>query len=344
MLTNNPTVVVTGHGGYIGQILSRSLLESGYNVIGVDRKYVSPDSILPIDSRPNGSGRVHLYSYQGDLDNDHFLHNIRTVYNVGKLSGIVHLAADSLLGPSVKAPIPYFLNNVGSSTKFLEFLLKKNIRTKFIFSSSAAVYGDHGSPGHPIHTYDTKDPINPYGRTKLHFEEVLDEAGLAHQFKSTSFRFFNVVGGYEELGQGIDQPHIMPSIFRAYVEGKPVVLNGDNYHTHDGTPVRDYIHVLDVVDAILYRLQNDDDLFPTVAKYNLCTGKGTSNLQLVEAVKALLLPQLEVTYDVAREGDPAYLIGDPYDLEPWRPSRDLNSMILSAFSSFEEQDQLTRIL
>lgn len=329
------TVAVTGHAGYIGRVLVARLLERGYDVIAIDRKYIDRDKTW---NSPND-----MASYCGDFCNDGaFLSHLLRAHYAGDLVGVVHLAADSLLGPSVSDPLPYFMNNVGSSTRFLDWLRRGSINTNFIFASSAATYGDL-QHDFPILTHEAGNPINPYGWSKLQFEQVLTQASKAHGLRSTCFRFFNVVGGYGNLGQPIDQPHILTSIIRASVNNEPFVLNGGGYPTYDGTPVRDYIHVLDVCSAIICRLEGSDEYYPKLGFYNLCTGIGTSNLELVEAFKDLINPNLKVEIGPDRPGDPAYLIGDRWDFFPWGPTSysSRRNIIASAYEAYIAQSKGT---
>lgn len=324
------TIAVTGHAGYIGRILVQRLLEQGYNVIAIDREYISKDKFSTVST---------LTQYQGDFASDvQWLGMLNYLDCRKELAGIVHLAAESLLGPSVTDPMFYFMNNVSKSIQFLDYLMVVNVRVPFIFASSAAVYGDLGH-NFPIHIHEAGQPINPYGRTKLQFEEVLAEVGKAYDFVSTSFRFFNVVGGYGKMGQPNDQPHILTSIIRAEREKKPFVLKGTNYNTYDGTPVRDYIHVFDVCEAIITRIRGNPEHYPTASRYNLCTGAGLSNLQLVEAYKATFNSDLVVEFGDVRPGDPATLIGDPYDFFPWAATEwsSLNNILISARHAYLRQ-------
>jgi UDP-glucose 4-epimerase len=151
-----------------------------------------------------------------------------------------------------------------------------------------------------------------------------------------------VVGGYQNLGQPVDQPHILTSLLRARHTGNPFVLNGNSYPTEDGTPIRDYIHVLDVCHAIISRLRTNNSYYNTTEYFNLGTGKGISNLQLFHIFKNLLARDLEVEFTSVRPGDPAYLVADISKYFPWTPIHsDISSIMTSAAKAFEYNVRLS---
>jgi len=272
-------IIITGHKGYIGSVLKKYLEGFGYQVYGLDLRDVPSNDYTGI--------RRLLTSMPNEIH------------------GIVHLGAHSLLGPSVKDPLSYYDNNVVGSTSMLKALIGSGWKGKFIFASSAAVYGNRRCK---INEYDKKDPINPYGKTKLHFEHILQDAFEAYGFQSTSFRFFNVCGADNKnnTGQSADQPHIITSMCRAAVAGKNFTINGQKYETFDGTCVRDYIHVLDVCRAILSELLAGNY---GAEAYNLSTGVGTSNIDLFLTFKEVTGAKIDFNIGPYRPGDPDILIG-----------------------------------
>ena len=272
-------IVITGHKGYIGSVLTKYLESFGYRVYGLDLRDVPSNDYTGIRRL------ITAIPYQIDA--------------------VVHLGAHSLLGPSVKDPLSYYNNNVVGSTSMLKSLIDSKWAGKFIFASSAAVYGNHQTI---IDETDYKNPINPYGKTKLHFEHILQDAFEAYGFKSISFRFFNVCGAdtKNKTGQSSDQPHIITSMCRAAATGKDFTINGQKYETYDGTCVRDYIHVLDVCRAILHELLVENY---GAHAYNLSSGVGTSNLDLFRTFKEVTRTKIDFNIGPYRPGDPHHLVG-----------------------------------
>lgn len=272
-------IIITGHKGYIGSVLKKYLEGFGYRVYGLDLRDVPSNDYTGIRRL------ITAIPYEVDA--------------------VVHLGAHSLLGPSVKDPFSYYDNNVVRSTDMLKALINSGWRGKFIFASSAAVYGNHRNT---ILEFDEKNPINPYGKTKLHFEHILQDAFEAYEFQSTSFRFFNVCGAdiLNNTGQSSDQPHIITSMCRAAAAGRNFTINGQAYETYDGTCVRDYIHVLDVCRAILSELLVGNY---GAQAYNLSTGVGTSNLDLFRRFKQVTGTKIDFEIGPYRPGDPHHLVG-----------------------------------
>jgi UDP-glucose 4-epimerase len=303
-------IVVTGHLGYIGSVLTAKLRNLGHTVDGIDLK----------DSPSNDYDGIRRLIKSVDYP----------------IEAIVHLGADSLLGPSVKNPLSYYDNNVTKNIKMLQSLVDLKWGGKFIFASSAAVYGN--TEVSPIPEYIPKMPINPYGNTKRMMEMILEDCFNAYNFKSTSFRFFNVCGADEEtgMGQASDQPHIITSMCRADAENKNFVINGDTFLTEDGTCLRDYIHVNDVCSAIIEELNIDRD---GATRFNLCTGTPTSNLQLFNTFKKIADTTIDVEFGDYRPGDPSILVGDNFAYcraSNWEPKETLDSMIQSAWNHYQK--------
>ena len=200
--------------------------------------------------------------------------------------------------------MPYFVNNAGRTASFVHDLISSGWNGKFVFSSTAATYGDQ--PYRVIETSDKK-PINPYGMSKLHAEQILESAYSAYNFSSIVFRFFNVAGAYGDVGQNKDEPHILTQLSKAAKNKETFNLYGTDYDTRDGTCIRDYVHVLDIANAHLLAL-DILDVTTGCVKFNLGTSKGTSNLELLNAFKDLA----DLNYETvaARPGDPAFLVSD----------------------------------
>lgn len=280
--------LVTGAAGFIGSVLCKRLKQEGWIVDACDLK------------------EIH-HSYY-----DNIMHFIRG-NGIDNYDAIFHLGAHSLLGPSVKDPLRYYQNNVGNMMDRLQELWENYWNGPFIFASSAAVYGDtgltlrltEGMPG---------VPINPYGSTKLVGEMMLKESCHAYKMKAYSMRFFNVAGSYGDVGQAIDQPHILTKMTVASLQNETFYINGKNYNTYDGTCVRDYIHVVDVCNAMILaanKLYNEPQ--GTYDTFNVCSGFKTSNRELVDFFSTIY--KIKFEYKDVRPGDPGYLIGNPTKLE-----------------------------
>lgn len=327
-----PALVITGCEGYIGRV-AIARLSSRYRIIGCDRKRNLNNLIHPDQF------------YFADFNSIPFLENIRMEHRNGTLAGIVHLAADSLIAPARVDPIRYYRNNVGASIEFVHYLIQNKIDVPFIFASSASVYGDRNWPvvdgiihGLPYSETDSTNPQITYGRTKLIFEEFLKVAKDSYDFNSTSFRFFNVIGGVIDIyggcsyiSQDINQPHILPSLYRAWKEKKPFQLK-------DPKVVRDYIYVWDVINAIELQINKGQD---DCHVFNISTGIGTTNLEFVKLVKQHVAGDINIEIVSRRENDPGYCVGNPekarehLEFDPL--DRRLIEPIRLAWTAFEQQ-------
>ncbi|NBP03281.1 MAG: UDP-glucose 4-epimerase [Proteobacteria bacterium] len=287
---NSKNVVVTGAAGYVGGITSIELKRKGYNVFGVDRRHLS-----------HLDGFFEEY-YCGDLTDYETFLMIKRV----RPAAIVHCAGTSLVGPSMLNPAIYFDNNVSRTNRLLKFLIEESFQTKFIFSSSAAVYGNWSND--PYREYSDKKPVSPYGDSKLMVEKILDWYKVCHKLKFVALRYFNACGAdpYAVHGQEPDATHIFAQLFKAANNDTSFNLNGSSYHTKDGTCIRDYIHVSDIADAHIKSIETDIE-----GCYNIGTLKGTSNLDCLQHVENILKKEIVVTVGPAREGDPGILIADP---------------------------------
>lgn len=311
--------LVTGSSGYIGKILCRILADSGCAVIGVDTKN---------DPSPDCDYFFNM-SY-GDFN---FLSGTL------KVDVIFHLGADSLLGPSVKNPLRYYENNVSNLVKMLTY----SGRTPIVFASSAAVYGDLGT-NYPLDPSQAGSPINPYGNTKWAGEKVIEDACTAFGLKAYAMRFFNVAGSYQDLGQGLDQPHILTRACMASIMNETFFINGASYPTYDGSCVRDYIHVEDVCRTLIAAANAliighdwvDDGFFRA---YNVGSGLSgiKSNIELATDIDSKY--GLHHLFRGKRDGDPAYLISNSKEthIKFGEPKHTLDSIIESQYEFVKKE-------
>ena len=281
------TVVVTGAAGYIGGQIALALQDAGYEVIGIDRRPC-----------PKHLDEAFIKFIQADFDSD----QAKTkMLQVGPAT-IIHCAGTSLVGPSVKYPSDYYHNNVIKTIHLLDFVVNALPKTRIIFSSSASVYGE------PIMTpcaeVDPCIPVSPYGESKHMIEQVLASYHRAYRLDYVAFRYFNACGA-DRLGRHGQEPgatHVIARILEATRDNKQFSLYGDDYETHDGTCIRDYVHVEDIAHAHVCAL----DAAVPAGIYNLGTNNGTSVKEIL-ACAAAIAGKVPVLLEPRREGDPAVL-------------------------------------
>ena len=293
---NNKCVLVIGGAGYIGSHICKVLSKNGHTPIVIDHN---------IEEKPWATSfglafNLNLPQEMNRLD------EIVKRYNV---DSCMHLAAYTAVGESVKNPTKYYKNNVVMTLQLLDYLHSAGIK-KFIFSSSAAVYGIP-KDGICKDSDEFLKPINPYGASKLMIEQVLRDYNTAYDFNSISLRYFNAAGADPDAEVGelrSEETHIIPLAIKAAMSGKGFKLNGDDYNTKDGTCVRDYIHVMDIADAHLKALNLVGNEIKC-ASYNLGSGIPTSNKQMLDSVQKYA-GNMEITINPRREGDPDMLVAD----------------------------------
>jgi UDP-glucose 4-epimerase len=277
-------ILVTGHRGYIGSVLCKMLKEQGYYVIGID----------------NDDSKQSKYA-----DEDHSCSFSQLVpFDV---SGVFHLAANSLLGPSAYDPMVYFINNVGNTSKMLARLNECHKMPKVVYASSAAVYA-HNYDKTPISEDFHKDSPNNYGLSKWMSEQVIEAYCNVFNTPITCFRFFNVAGSYGDVGIQDNTPHLISRLIQAQMDKVNFKIYGQLYDTPDGTCVRDYVHVVDICRAMIHAYETIDN--PGYRAYNLGLGIGTSVLEMVEKYYHVT-GHRQYDFVDKRQGDPAYLVADP---------------------------------
>jgi len=286
-------VLVIGGAGYIGSFTVRALREAGYEIVIFDDL-----------SQGHKEAVKGFQLVKGSLVEDRDL--LADLLQKEKFAAVVHFAAFIQMGESYRLPEKYFRNNVVGSLNLLEATIKAGIE-KFVFSSSAGVYGDPQRV--PIKEEDRKLPTNPYGETKLIIEKMLFWFGKAYGLRSISLRYFNAAGAALDGSIGEDHPdesHLIPLAIKAAQEKRQFSIFGNDYPTADGTCVRDYIHVLDLAQAHLLALKALEEDSQTTA-YNVGIGKGYSNLEVVEMIKRIGEVDLPIKFEPRRLGDAAVL-------------------------------------
>jgi len=308
-------VLVTGAGGYIGSQTCKTLYKKGYHVVGVDRNKIKHGYCKTVYS-----GDYRDYAVQALLLD---------------IDCVVHIGATSLVGPSVLDPSKYYNNNVASTLELLDACKNQNVK-RFVFASSAATYGE---PEEDVcRESEIHEPVNPYGWSKRMTEIMLKDYAKAYGINSVSLRFFNVAGADldGEFGQEKEATHIIAKLMEMTMDDKPFTLNGNDFDTHDGTCVRDYVHVDDVANGIAMAVdftefKNDAYVF------NLGNGEGYSNLEIVLAVGDNTPLQPVVSTGPARAGDPAKLVADSKlanTLLKWQPKYGLDTIVKTAYNYY----------
>jgi UDP-glucose 4-epimerase len=291
------TYLVTGGAGYIGSFMTKALLDRG-------------DSVVVVDNLENGHQKVidtRSQFINGDLRYKEF---VDSLFQQNKFDGVIHFAAYISVAESMKKPYEYFHNSVLGGLNILN-AMQENNQNNLIFSSTAATYGEPQDV--PIKEDHGKNPTNPYGESKLMVEKLLKWFSEIHDINSVALRYFNASGGALDGSMGeehIMEIHIIPNIINAALNNTEFNLYGNDFGTPDGTCVRDYIHVLDLVEAhllALQKLQSEKGHFA----YNVGTGKGYSNKEVVEMVKKISGRGIKVIEKERRPGDPATLVADP---------------------------------
>ena len=309
-------IVVTGAAGYIGGQIALRLADAGQQVLGIDR-------------RPCHSGLTGAFTdfVQCDFDSDQSYRKLLDV----RPEAIIHCAGTSLVGPSITHPGDYYTNNVVKTLHLLDFLCNAMPRTKFIFSSSAATYGEPIM--NPCHEVDPCEPVSPYGDSKLMIDMILKSYHRAYGLDYVSFRYFNACGADPQgrHGQEPGATHVIARLLEATRDEGTFKIYGVDYPTDDGTCVRDYVHVDDIARAHALALYHK---IPA-GIYNLGSNSGTSVKQIVERAQAVTDKMPTIQFGAARAGDPPILTAsaDKFNLVAgaWR-HHDLDAMIQHAWA------------
>lgn len=284
------TVVVTGAAGYIGGEIALLLKDAGHTVIG-------------IDCRPLPRHLEDVMEFvQADFDSDESYRRLISV----RPTAIVHCAGTSLVGPSILNPSDYYTNNVVKTLNLLNIVMSAVPQAKFIFSSSAAVYGEPVMT--PCDEVDPKEPISPYGESKLMVEQILASYHRAYGLDYVAFRYFNACGA-DSLGRHGQEPgatHLIAKFLEAARDDGQFRIYGDDYPTFDGTCVRDYVHVEDIARAHVLALHHK---IPA-GVYNLGSSQGTSVKEIMNCARAIVSKMPYINVDPKRAGDPPVLTAD----------------------------------
>lgn len=314
-------ILIVGGAGYIGSHNVRLFLDRGYQVVIVDN--LNTGHLEAVDKRAK--------FYKCDIRNKE---ELKKIFLEEKPDGVVHFAALSLVGVSMKQPLEYFSNNVYGMQILLEVMHETGV-TKIVFSSSAATYGDQKEM--PLTEESPTNPTNPYGETKLMMEKMMKWCDVAYGIKYVSLRYFNAAGAYDDGSLGEDhnpETHLIPLILQVPLGKRDhISVFGNDYYTRDGTCIRDYIHIMDLADAhvraIEYLLKGNNSQI-----FNLGTGDGQSVNEMISTAEKVVGKEIKKEYAPRRAGDPAMLIASnkkAKEILGWEPHYSLERIMETAW-------------
>jgi len=304
-------VLVLGGAGYIGSHAVHQLIDDHKNVVVIDN----------LETGHQAAIHPEATFYEGDIRDIDFLRN---VFQQENIDAVIHFAANSLVGESMEKPLKYFDNNVYGTQVLLQAMHEANVKT-IVFSSTAATYGDAKTM--PITEETPPNPTNAYGETKLTMEKMMKWTEKAYGIRYVSLRYFNVAGARTSSTIGEDhhpETHLIPIVLQvALGQRETISIFGDDYDTPDGTCIRDYVHVEDLIDAHLLALeylQNDG----ASAIFNLGSSQGFSVKEIIETAKEVTKRDIPAETAPRRSGDPAILIASAdkaKEVLGWNPTR-----------------------
>lgn len=315
-------ILVTGGAGFIGSHAVVELLDSGYEVVVIDT--LENGYIEFVDKRAK--------FYQGNVRDEELMNKI---FSENNITAVMHFAGYIKVGESVEKPDKYYYNNTYTTLLLLQYMKKNNIKN-IVFSSTAAVYGEIQGDKKVDESFETK-PINPYGKSKAMAENIIIDMSNAYNFNYAIFRYFNVAGAHEkyDIGQKGDGVTALISLVLKKVKNNNYELEvyGNDYDTIDGTGVRDYIHVVDLVRAHILALnilkRNESGIF------NLGNGNGFSVLEIINSAEKITGTKISYSIVKRRLGDPASVVASAQkarNILGWEPEyTDINRIISSAW-------------
>jgi len=309
--------MVTGGIGYIGGHTVPRLLAAGHQVIVLDDLSTGvaqrlPEGVTLIEASVLDTGAV------------------TKALREHRVTGVIHFAGKKSVPESVADPMLYYRENVGGTTSLLTAMLRAGTM-KIAYSSTAAVYGVPRKE--VVDENEPVAPINPYGHTKLVCEQMIRSVGEAHGLSWLLLRYFNAVGADDASLSDRGISNLFPLIFRAFADGRPALVTGDDFDTPDGTGVRDYIHVADLADAHVAAVKRLN-LEPAAEVVNVGTGRGYSVLEVLAALEEVVGRQVPYVVGPRRPGDPAKVVASVERARRvlgWSARRDLKDMVASAW-------------
>jgi len=309
-------IFVVGGAGYIGSVCSELLLNEGHEVAIFDN--LTEGHRQAVDSRAN--------FIQGELADRR---QIDAAISSSRPHAVMHFAANALVGDSMQNPSKYFRNNICSGLNLLDAMVAAGVK-RIVFSSTCAIFGPPDRL--PIDETAPARPINPYGESKLAFENILRWYDEIHAVKFVCLRYFNAAGASERLGEDHrPETHLIPAVLQAALGKRPnVEIYGTDYDTPDGTCIRDYIHILDLARAHILALGAIGS-----GRYNLGTGGGSSVREVIESCRKITGRKIDAIEKPRRPGDPSRLIASSDKIKQelgWEPQfQSLDAIVESAW-------------
>ena len=328
-------ILVSGGAGYIGSHMVLALINQGHNPIVIDNFSRSTDQNLKTVKKITGKDFLVINQ---DITKD--LNSL----DLGRVDAIINFAAFKAIEESVEKPLEYYSNNIGGNISLLNLAKKNNVK-KYIFSSTAAVYGEVDDK--PIKENSPTKPTNPYASSKLFSEQIIKDTFKAFGMDSVILRYFNVAGNIEsgEIGDTqLECQNLIPSMMLSHLKIRPnkLQVRGTDYPTRDGTGIRDYIHVLDLIDGHLKALEYLDKNNGSFT-FNLGTGKGTSVMEIINSFEKVTGEKLDYEVIGRRAGDVATVTCDASLAEKelgWKATRDVDEMIRSMWKWYKSNYRL----
>ena len=317
------TILVVGGAGYIGSNAVDALIAQGYETVVVDNLVTGFREAVHKEAR----------FYKGDIRDKSFL---CSVFQKEDIEAVMHFAALSLGRESMEQPLDYFSNNVGGTQVLLEVMEEFSVKN-IVFSSSATVYGN--TERVPVKETSALAPINPYGETKRMMETMMDWQSKAKGLRFIALRYFNVAGAKKNGTLGEVRQRLIPMILQKALKDEAMLLFGDDYDTPDGTCIRDFIHVLDLVEAHILALNyltngGESQIL------NVGSGKGCSNLEVVQAARKVTKKPIPIKVKPRVKGDSAILVASNDKIERllnWHPAQSEIEEILTDAWRFQER-------
>lgn len=318
------TILITGAGGYIGSVATSLLLEKGYTVVALDN--FSTGFRAPLELLQNKYGKDKLKIYEADLQG-FFSH----IFKENQIDLVLHYGAHCSVNESMEKPEEYFSNNTGGTQRLLHTMFDHNVKN-IVFSSTCAVYGE--AQYVPIDEKHPTVPANPYGESKLMSENIIRWYGKLKALNYVILRYFNVCGATDDGLIGDSKhpsPHLMQNAVRGALGIEPFHLTCGKFDTPDGTPIRDYVNVVDLNTAHILAVEHllNGGKSDTI---NLGTGDGNSVMEIVKKVEEITGKHIEIGQGASRAGEYAKMVASTEKAEKildWKPTHSLEQSVKS---------------
>jgi UDP-glucose 4-epimerase len=320
-------VLITGAAGYVGSVCSEIMLARGHKVIALDSLVEGHKAAVPPECE------FHQFDLMDFM-------KLNQLFRTAKIDAVMHFAALSVVEKSTREPSEFFRVNVAGGIILLDAMVKNNL-SRFVFSSSAAVYGQPDQT--PIAEDCPKSPINPYGQTKWVFENILADYGRYTGMKHVSLRYFNAAGASRDRGEAHrTETHLIPRVLEAAAGQRAhFEIRGEDYATPDGTCIRDYIHVVDIADAHVLALEKLDSV--SGEGLNVGTGSGHSVREVLETARRVTGCPIPAKAAPRRPGDPPELIASGEKIRRmlgWSPRYSKLETIIQSAWDWKQKDPL----